>query len=186
MRISESGSVCSVNRRRRRRWLRWALVGAAGLLLAAVAVCVHSGFGWWSGDSRGRQAASPAADPLAGQWQGRWASTSSAGRGGQLRCEIRKLDETHYQADFHAQFASVLSNDTSVTLIVRRDGGVWHFGGERDLGLLKGGLYRYVGRVTDGSFVATYDSKFDRGEFRMTRPAAAAASQPASKPSGRR
>jgi hypothetical protein len=145
--------------------------GAAAVLLG------NAGFGCWRSDGRpaGLPAAPPPAPPpdlLAGDWEGSWSSTASD-MGGKLRCQVRPLEDGTYQADFHAAFAAVLSHDSSVTLRVRKDGRSWHFEGSKDLGWMSGGVYTYKGHATAEEFYSTYDSSFDRGIFRMTRPAPA-------------
>ncbi|MDD4891080.1 MAG: hypothetical protein PHU85_14255 [Phycisphaerae bacterium] len=166
-----------------RKRVRVRVILAAGVVAAAVAAglaLTGAGFGCWHGQSPG---ATPAkivrADLLEGNWEGRWASTSND-MDGKLRCEIRKLDADSYEASFHAQFAKVLTHDSTVTLRARRGPGRWEFEGSKDLGLMSGGVYTYKGRVSGGEFYSTYDSSYDRGEFKMKR--AVAASQPATRP----
>ena len=50
--------------------------------------------------------------------------------------------------------------------------------GSKDLGFLFGGIYRYEGRVTPVSFLATYDSSYDTGRFEMRRPARESSARP--------
>ena len=52
---------------------------------------------------------------------------------------------------------------------VSRQAGAWEFRGKENLGLLKGGVYKYKGTVDGNSFFCTYDSTFDKGAFRMQR-----------------
>ncbi len=111
------------------------------------------------------------ADLLQGDWLGSWSSTQRD-MGGELRCRVQKLDNGAYLAHFDAVFAKVFSNKSTVTLTVGQKDGPWTFSGKEDLGLLKGGVYTYQGQSDGSEFVCTYDSKSDKGTFRMTRPGA--------------
>jgi hypothetical protein len=110
------------------------------------------------------------ADLLAGQWEGRWAS-STKNLGGKLSCTISQVDQDHYRAAFLAQ-SPLGTQRYDVTLTVSRQEGRWNFQGSKNLGILSGGLYRYDGRSDGSEFQCTYDSAFDRGVFRMLRPEA--------------
>ena len=116
------------------------------------------------------------ADLMAGEWIGTWSSGKSD-MSGALRSRIEKQADGVYLAHFDATFAKVLSNKSSTTLKVEREGEEWAFTGQEDLGILKGGVYKYAGTTNGREFVCSYDSTFDKGVFRMTRQPAA--TQPA-------
>ncbi len=113
-----------------------------------------------------------AIDPLAGQWEGKWESDGAAGDG-PLRAGITRIDDGTYLATFVARWGGGMftnvSRDVPLRITGQKDGRVM-FTGEKDLGVLNGGTYTYVGFVEDQQFQATYDSSFDQGTFTMTRP----------------
>jgi hypothetical protein len=160
-------------------------LAAAVLVLAAVGACavllLTQGGTGCSRTHPPEAAPAPVVmgDLLAGDWQGQWKSTSCP-MSGALHCGVRKQPDGTYAADFHANYAAVMSHDSAVTLTVQKKGDTWDFEGRKDLGLLAGGMYTYKGHVTATEFFATYDSSFDKGEFRMTR--AATTSKPATQP----
>jgi len=169
--------------RRRRLALAGSMVAiAAG---AAAVLVTRAGFGCWREGPPDARPADLAPDPppgtradlLEGYWEGSWSSRTSD-TGEKLRCQVRRQDDGAYQADFDAAFAKVFSHKSSVLLRVRKDGPKWYFEGEKDLGWLSGGVYTYKGHATADEFYSTYDSRFDRGIFRMTRPQPPATTQP--------
>ena len=108
---------------------------------------------------------------IEGRWEGRWLSAAN-GHDGRLRCLITKDSEETYQARFRATYKKLLHFGYTVPLQVTRSNGVWSFRGEADLGSMAGGVYHYEGSATPEHFHSTYDSKYDRGDFEMKRPAA--------------
>lgn len=142
-----------------------ALIGGSALLAAKGCGChMGGGFALQTGQA-------PANDLMAGAWLGRW--TSSSGMSGKLVCSIKKLDDANYFAHFEAQTVSFLTHDSDCIFHVGQKGARWQFSGQEDLGMLFGGIYKYAGRVDANEFYCTYDSKMDKGIFRMTRPPAA-------------
>ena len=123
-------------------------------------------------------APAPPAELLAGNWTGTWTSSQN-GMNGALRCFIEKQTDEAYQARFDAVFAKVFTHTCKVTLAVQRKPSQWEFSGQQDLGLLNGGVYKYVGQSDGNDFVCTYDSAMDKGTFRLKR--AVATTQPAPK-----
>lgn len=109
-------------------------------------------------------------DSIEGRWEGHWLSAKN-GHNGNLRCLITKEAEGPYAARFRASYLKVLRFSYTVPLEVTRSNDVWHFQGEADLGKIGGGIYRYVGTTTTTHFHSTYDSKYDHGDFEMSRPA---------------
>lgn len=89
---------------------------------------------------------------------------------GKLRCIITSDTNGIYAARFRATYMNTLSFSYTVRLQVEQRDGNWHFRGEEDLGAIAGGVYRYVGSATSTNFQSTYDSKYDRGIFEMSRP----------------
>jgi hypothetical protein len=106
---------------------------------------------------------------IEGRWEGRWISEVN-GHNGRLRCLVSRLDDSRYQARFHAKYQKILSFSYTVLLDAKETNGVCKFEGEADLGWFAGGKYRYTGEATTINFFSTYDSKHDRGTFQMTRP----------------
>jgi hypothetical protein len=156
--------------------MRRAALGLLLLLGAAVIAARMSGFGCLTGRWVASSARPPNAERLEGDWIGTW--TSDLDRmGGALHCRIRKVGEGEYQATFEAVFARFFTFKSPVTLKVLQKGPTWTFAGERDLGLLAGGTYKYDGHSDGADFVCTYDSKWNKGTFRMKH--VVAATQPA-------
>jgi hypothetical protein len=115
------------------------------------------------------------ADPFSGAWDGKWTTEkhrqpSGASGGGRLRCIFTKIDATHYQAKFYANWL-IFAGGYDVTFLTERRGNELLFRGEHDLGAIFGGVYRYAGRATPDHFRSTFASHSDRGVFEMTRPA---------------
>ena len=111
---------------------------------------------------------------IAGRWEGTWRSDAN-GHTDALRCLMTAQTNGFYSARFHAQYKRGLfrfSFSYTVPLEVRREGDAFRFDGGADLGWLAGGQYHYHGTATATNFHSTYDSKYDRGVFDMTRPAA--------------
>ncbi len=109
-------------------------------------------------------------DPLAGRWEGTWVSDRS-GHSGSLRAIIAPTGETTYHVDFDAMFFAVLRAGYSLELTTTpATNGATSFRGEKDLGRLAGGVYRYAGSADGRAFNATYESGADNGRFQMTRP----------------
>jgi hypothetical protein len=176
--------------RSRKRWkLRSVLIAAMTVMAAGVALWL-AGIGCCG---RGRNAAGLSAslsttrsatqaalrgDLLEGNWAGRWTSGSSD-MDGELRCQVTKLEGGDYEAKFDATFLKVLNHQSTVTLKVREKGDSWKFDGEKDLGILNGGIYQYDGLADGEEFVCTYDSSMDKGVFRMKRSTTAPATAPA-------
>ena len=160
------------------------------LAILAVVVCVAGrqagvGCSMFPGEEKpGPAVANPSARPvdlMAGHWEGTWSNTSDS-MGGRLTCRITPLEAGRdYQAEFHAVFAKVLTYDSTVTLTVQREGATWKFHGEKDLGLM-GGVFTYDGHTDGREFYSTYDSRLNKGAYRMTRRGAT--SQPSSGPAG--
>ena len=115
-----------------------------------------------------------AADPipshsLEGRWQGNWLSEANRHHG-RLRCLISKTADGKYRAQFHANYMKFLSFGYAVVMEVQEKGEDFRFQGRADLGRFAGGEYHYEGQATATNFFSTYNSKFDQGTFRMTRP----------------
>jgi hypothetical protein len=108
---------------------------------------------------------------ITGRWEGRWISQVN-GHNDQLRCLITRVDETHYDAKFHAAYKTWITFHFGYTARLEAKPGTngVTFDGTADLGLLAGGVYTYEGRADPTNFFSTYDSKYDRGVFQMQRP----------------
>jgi hypothetical protein len=118
-------------------------------------------------------------DLMAGSWEGTWAN-EDGDMGGALTCQVTPLGGDQYETKFHAVFAKVLTYDMDVTLIVKRDGPVWSFHGQKDLGLLGGGLYTYDGHTDGQEFFSKYDSQANKGTYKLMRPRKAPATRTSS------
>lgn len=107
------------------------------------------------------------ATDLSGQWSGRWNSFQT-GHNGPLRCTLTKIDETSYQANFSGRFFKIIPFRYSVTLYVDQDGDTVTLSGQKRLGRRLGTFY-YSAEADDCSFVASYSSCKDNGEFVLSR-----------------
>lgn len=114
-------------------------------------------------------------DSVEGRWEGDWLSAAN-GHTGNLRCLITKQADGPYEARFRATYLKVLRFSYTVPLEITRSNEAWHFHGEADLGKAAGGVYRCEGNATPTNFHSTYRSKYDHGDFEMTRPAEAGSS----------
>jgi hypothetical protein len=108
-------------------------------------------------------------DSVIGRWEGHWLSDVNA-HTGKLRCIVTHQTNDLYAARFRATYMKILRFSYTVPLTVNASNDVWHFRGEEDLGTMAGGVYRYEGNATTTNFHSTYDSKYDRGVFKMQRP----------------
>ena len=116
-----------------------------------------------------KAALQPAPAGLAGRWEGHWLSDVN-GHNGRLRCLMTKVDDTTYQARFHAIYWKILRFSYTVPLNVQCATNHCAFNGQVDLGKLGGGIYQYSGSTSLTNFQSTYSSKYDHGTFRMARP----------------
>ena len=98
------------------------------------------------------------ADSIEGRWEGRWLSEVN-GHNGQLRCLMRRQQDTGWQARFRATYGKILHFSYTVPLTVQEHYGGWEFNGEENLGKFAGGVYYNEGRASDTNFAATYRSK---------------------------
>lgn len=139
-------------------------LGALAIFALLVSGCSSFNRAW---KSAGREPAP--SNSIAGRWEGRWRSDVNA-HTGKLRCLISHQTNDLYAARFRATYRKVLNFSYTVPLRVEQGELVWNFHGTEDLGALAGGVYRYTGTASTTNFHATYDSKYDRGIFEMTRP----------------
>ncbi|MDQ6632977.1 MAG: hypothetical protein M3Y82_14680 [Verrucomicrobiota bacterium] len=106
---------------------------------------------------------------IQGRWDGTWTSQPS-GHNDKLRCIITKISEEKYRAQFHAKYKKVLGFGYTALFHGVKTNEVFQFKGEANLGRLAGGIYRYEGKISPTNFFSTYDSKYDRGIFQLSRP----------------
>jgi hypothetical protein len=117
------------------------------------------------------QEAEPAPEPEAGvegRWDGTWLSDVN-GHSGRLRCIVATDEAGTTRARYHATYAGFLTFRYTVPMDVRREGDVWHFSSEADLGWFAGGRYEYEGTIAGDEFRSTYRSAHDHGTFDMRR-----------------
>ncbi|HVX60295.1 MAG TPA: hypothetical protein VHC19_06835 [Pirellulales bacterium] len=135
------------------------------VLLFSAGCSVSSGF---RRDFNSPCCCNPCGDGLAGCWDGCWKSHCTDHHGN-LQGIITRLDETHYCARFHGSFFKFLPFEYSMTLTAVPDGDRLILSGQKDLGKLAGGVYRFHGYATATHFHADYASCKDRGVFIMSR-----------------
>jgi len=112
----------------------------------------------------------PSTNSIEGRWKGHWLSAKN-GHNGNLRCLIASDTDGAYSARFRATYAKILRFSYTIPLNVTRSDEVWHFRSEADLGKMAGGVYQYEGTATATHFHSTYSSKYDHGDFEMSRVA---------------
>jgi hypothetical protein len=136
--------------------------------LAVGSAVVYKGCGGSAPEQWQSSAEADPVDLMAGTWRGTWASDDKPLKGELTAAIVRRPDGT-YRASFDATTPLGGSNKSVCIFRVTEGPDAWEFEGSEDLGLLRGGTYRYEGTVDGEEFVCTYDSAFDRGVFRMTR-----------------
>ena len=110
---------------------------------------------------------------MTGRWEGIWRSEVN-GHTDRLRCLITPGTNGTHAARFHAEYKRFFIRfkfGYTVPLLLKTNEGRFEFASEANLGWYAGGVYRYRGSVTPTNFFSTFDSKYDRGVFEMTRPA---------------
>jgi hypothetical protein len=115
----------------------------------------------------------PAEDPIVGAWEGTWEDAD--GHSGQLKAIVTpaRTAANVYDVEFHATYFNDWFDHVSVvTLTGKRIGNKVVFEGEKDLGSMAGGVYRYTGHITPAYFHADYttDSNKYRGIYELRRP----------------
>ena len=142
---------------------RWKLVAALAVGLAAT--------GCRSFHQEWREARKVALSPndITGAWEGTWQNRNNTHRD-RMRAVLTRTGPDTYRASYYAWYKRVLTFSYTTDLRVsRRDGETVYFQGEKDLGKLAGGVYRYDGNATPADFFSEYDSKYDIGTFTLHR-----------------
>ncbi|MBI1367335.1 MAG: hypothetical protein GC162_01635 [Planctomycetes bacterium] len=111
----------------------------------------------------------PPADAITGRWSGTWQSKVDD-HSGALRAIVTRIDDTHYQAKFHAVYGGMMTFEYTATLNAKPATDQIDLAGEEDLGWLAGGVYKYNGHATPTEFFSLYRSKYDEGTYTMKRP----------------
>lgn len=134
-------------------------------IILALLLCGCSGFNraWTQAGTR-----TQSTNSIEGRWEGRWLSAKN-GHNGNLRCLITKDTNDACSARFRATYAKILRFSYTIPLEVTRSNEVWYFRSEADLGKMAGGVYQYEGTTTATHFHSTYSSKYDHGDFEMSR-----------------
>jgi hypothetical protein len=107
---------------------------------------------------------------IEGPWAGEWHSDKNGHRGS-LRCVVTKTSDTTFRAHYRATYKKIVHFSYVATLNGRETNGVVALKGDADLGKMAGGVYTYEGTATPTEFHSTYSSKYDHGEYQMSRPA---------------
>lgn len=104
---------------------------------------------------------------MSGSWHGRWESNKT-GHQGPIHARFRQVDADTYRAVFRGRFALVIPFRYALPLNVQcTDGCNVYFSGQKSLGPF--GKFNYQATANDRSFVATYRSRRDRGQFVLNR-----------------
>jgi len=112
---------------------------------------------------------------VSGCWEGEWISDAAA-----IRARSDALSAAQDPVVPIAHTPPIIRHLRLVDLLLQLrlrpphvggpDDGGWKFRGSAELGCwIAGGLYEYEGRADRESFVASYNSGFDHGVFRMKR-----------------
>ncbi len=140
--------------------------------LVALLIVVGSGCSTFNYEWRQAKRKPVPSNEITGPWEGRWVSDAN-GHQGRLRALITQVDTNHYDVKFHAAYKKWVTVHFGYTVRMetraKEEGGV-SFQGRENLGALAGGVYTYEGHANPTNFFSTYDSKYDRGTFQMTRP----------------
>ena len=114
--------------------------------------------------------APPAANGVAGKWEGTWLSAAN-GHHGNLRCVVG--GPTNKQGDheffYHATWKSILSGSYKAVHNVQKKGDGYTFKGDHQMPEWAGGKYHYEGTIKGDNFNACYESAMDRGTYTMKR-----------------
>lgn len=110
----------------------------------------------------------PQPNSIEGRWEGNWLSANN-GHQGKLRCIVTATNDS-YSARFRATYMKIFRFSYSIPLEVMRTNDLWYFRSSVDLGKMAGGVYEYEGTATSNRFYSTYSSKYDHGDFEMSRP----------------
>lgn len=138
--------------------------------LAALTAVAFTAAGCSSFNRKWREAerSGASASGMAGRWEGKWQSSVN-GHSGRLRCLISGVDDGLYDARYQARYWGFLTFHYTVPLRTSQSEPPFHFNGQANLGWWAGGVYHYEGVVDTNSFISSYSSKADKGEFRMSR-----------------
>jgi len=104
-----------------------------------------------------------------GPWEGEWRSEKN-GHHGSLRCVLTQTSPTEFRAHYRAKYMKILRFTYVATLTGRETNGAVALQGSSNLGKLAGGVYSYDAVVTPESFKSSYNSKYDHGNYTMSRP----------------
>ena len=118
------------------------------------------------------------------RWLGEWRSQTN-GHHGALRCVLRRLSDSEYDAFFHARYGGFLRVCYRVRLHALPGSDRGQLEGEADLGALAGGVYTYRGDLQKDRLTCSYACRYDQGEFQLqlvTSPNQAAGSTPSPPP----
>jgi hypothetical protein len=105
-----------------------------------------------------------------GPWQGSWA-TNTNGHTGDLRAIVTKKPGStdEYRFKYHATWGKIFSGVFGVQYPVEQRGSSFVMEGDHDLGIFS--TFEHRGRISNGSFDASYSSKKgDVGSFSLKRP----------------
>jgi hypothetical protein len=104
---------------------------------------------------------------VVGRWEGSWLSSVNQ-HTGKLKCIVSETASEEYDFHYWARW-SLFSWTYHLKLPIEETDAITTFSGTKNLGKLAGGAFEFDGRVEGNQFEASYDSKFDRGQFSMIR-----------------
>ena len=120
----------------------------------------------------------PAANGVAGMWEGTWLSAVN-GHTGTLKCVVTpalKAESANngskaqpYSFFYRATWKTILSGSYKALHQVEKKGSAFVFKGDHQMPDWAGGRYHYEGTVKGDEFNACYECAIDRGTFTMKR-----------------
>jgi hypothetical protein len=142
----------------------------AKLLLAIPVLALGAaGCSTFDADWEAACSASYGIDSIEGPWQGTWKSEAT-GQTGDVRCIVSDAPEGGYTVRMHVKYALIFSGEESIPITIQNDREVIRFHGTVDQGAFGGGVLRYDGQVDNGQYTAKYRSRYDYGNYALTRP----------------
>lgn len=100
-------------------------------------------------------------------WEGTWTSDVNQHQG-RLRCIVSEPSAGQFDLHFWATW-SVFAGAYHVSATVESTESGYAFSGEKNLGKLAGGIYRFEGTIEGEAFESRYMSNKDQGRFSLTR-----------------
>jgi hypothetical protein len=139
------------------------------LVLAVAAMFAASGCSSFHKEWKAAMNSATPPSAIEGPWAGQWHSDAN-GHHGSLRCVLTKTSDATYRAHFRAHYKKILRFTYVATLNGHETNGAVKLEGEANLPKWAGGAYKYEGTASATDFHSSYTSKYDHGDYQLTRP----------------